>query len=153
MQYTPLTPSHILELIPQQAPFRFIDEILSVDENGIVGQYRFKEDEFFYVGHFPGNPITPGVILLESMCQVGVVAFGIYLLSQEVDPSEISQWVTLFAHAEVEFMKPVRPGTSVIMTSKKVFWRRMKLNAKIEMRDQDGVLLASCIASGIGVRQ
>lgn len=153
MHHAPLTPSQILKWVPQQAPFRFIDEILSVDENGIVGRYRFKEEEFFYPGHFPGNPITPGVILLEAMCQVGVVAFGIYLLSREIDPSEISQWVTLFAHAEVEFMKPVRPGTSVIITSKKVFWRRMKLNATIEMRDQEGVLLASCVASGIGVRQ
>ena len=71
----------ILELVPQQDPFRFINKILSVNENEIVGQYTFKQDESFYAGHFPGNPVTPGVILLETMAQTGVVAFGLYLLS------------------------------------------------------------------------
>ena len=47
----------------------------------LVGAYRFREDEFFYRGHFPGRPITPGVILIETMAQIGVVAFGMYLLA------------------------------------------------------------------------
>ncbi len=71
----------ILALVPQQAPFRFIDEIISMDEENITGAYRFKEDEFFYRGHFPGRPITPGVILIETMAQVGATAFGIYLMA------------------------------------------------------------------------
>ncbi len=60
----------ILALVPQQEPFRFIDEIVSIDEEKIVGAYRFREDAFFYRGHFPGNPITPGVILIETMAQI-----------------------------------------------------------------------------------
>jgi len=43
----------VLELVPQQAPFRFIDEIISLDEQQIVGAYRFREDEFFIVDTFP----------------------------------------------------------------------------------------------------
>ena len=43
----------ILDLVPQQAPFRFIDEIIRLDEEQIVGAYRFREDEYFYRGHFP----------------------------------------------------------------------------------------------------
>ena len=62
-----LSPRQILELLPQQHPFRFVDEILEVDEQRISGRYTFRHDEFFYSGHFPGRPITPGVILLESM--------------------------------------------------------------------------------------
>ena len=78
-----LSPGRILELLPQQRPFRFVDEILEVDEQRISGRYTFRPDEFYYAGHFPGRPITPGVILLESMCQVGVVALGIYLFALE----------------------------------------------------------------------
>ena len=99
----------ILELVPQQTPFRFIDNILSINEDQIVGQYTFKQDESFYAGHFPGNPVTPGVILLETMAQTGVVAFGLYLLSLKVDKSELNNWVTLFSDAQVEYNKPVFP--------------------------------------------
>jgi len=58
-----LTPQEVLDLIPQQEPFRFVDEILEVDEDHIVAKYRFRPEADFYRGHFPGNPITPGVIL------------------------------------------------------------------------------------------
>ena len=81
----------VLALVPQQEPFRFIDEIISLDDEQIVGAYRFREDEYFYRGHFPGNPITPGVILIETMAQIGVVAFGMYLLAcqKNVRPSQM----------------------------------------------------------------
>src|SRR4030065_2940742 len=69
----------ILEMVPQRHPFRFIEDILELDEDHIVGAYRFRSDEYFYRGHFPGMPITPGVILIETMAQTGIVAFGLYL--------------------------------------------------------------------------
>ena len=79
-----LSPEEVLELLPQQEPFRFVDEILEVDEDHIVAQYRFRPDADFYRGHFPGDPITPGVILLESLAQVGVVALGIYIYAPPI---------------------------------------------------------------------
>lgn len=148
-----LTREQVLEFIPQQAPFRFIDEILELDESGIVGKYTFKKDESFYAGHFPGNPVTPGVVLLETMAQTGVVAYGIYLLSLQVETKEITQWLTLFTDAEVEFILPVLPGDTVTMSAKKVFWRRMKLKAQVEMRNHEGKLVASALVSGLGVRK
>src|SRR4030042_2600150 len=69
----------ILEMVPQRPPVRFIEDILELDEDHIVGAYRFRSDEYFYRGHFPGMPITPGVILIETMAQTGVVAFGLSL--------------------------------------------------------------------------
>ena len=72
----------VLAAIPQQAPFRFIDDILGIDEQSVTSSYRFTDDAFFYRGHFPGNPITPGVILVETMAQAGVTALGIYQLLQ-----------------------------------------------------------------------
>ena len=89
----------VLDLVPQQPPFRFIDEIIRLDEEQIVGAYRFREDEYFYRGHFPGRPITPGVILIEAMAQVGVVAFGIYLLAcqKNMRPSQMNVPLSLFS--------------------------------------------------------
>ena len=78
----PFTKEDILELVPQQPPFRFIDDIIELSDDGIVSSYKFKPDETFYTGQFPGNPITPGVILLETMAQTGVVAYGIYLAAK-----------------------------------------------------------------------
>jgi 3-hydroxyacyl-[acyl-carrier-protein] dehydratase len=149
----PLTPQEVLGLIPQQFPFRFIDEIVELNENVAVGRYTFRKDEGFYAGHFPGDPITPGVILLETMGQTGVVALGIYLKSLEVDYEELKKWNSIFTDAETEFYDIVRPGTQVTCRAEKIFWRRNKLRARIEMFREDGKLVARTVASGFGVRR
>lgn len=149
---TILTPAELLERLPQQRPFRFVDEILSVDEESIHGRYTFRRDEVFYPGHFPGNPVTPGVILLESMCQVGVVCQGIYLVARDLPPEQQHGWLTLFSDAEVEFTRSVVPEETVEIHGELVFWRRRKLRATVTMTNQDGVMVARTTASGIGVR-
>ena len=151
MLATALTSAEILTYIPQQKPFRFIDQIIYINEQEICGSYTFKKDEFFYTGHFPNKAITPGVILLECMSQIGVVAFGIYLLSISLPVDEIKNWLTMFTDAQVEFFRSVYPGDSVTVTAKKIFWRKMKLRTQIEMYDQHQNVLATAIASGIGV--
>ena len=147
-----LSPARILELVPQQHPFRFVDEILEVDEQRISGRYTFRPDEFYYAGHFPGRPMTPGVILLESMCQVGVVALGIYLFALEHGVEAAAGWTTLFVEAESEFMRPVLPGATVTIRGERLIWRRHKLRSRIEMFGADGVLVAHTTASGVGVK-
>ncbi|RPJ69617.1 MAG: beta-hydroxyacyl-ACP dehydratase [Acidobacteria bacterium] len=147
-----LTPAQVLELLPQQRPFRFVDEILEVDETRITGRYTFRQDESFYEGHFPGRPITPGVILLESMCQVGVVALGIYLFALEHTIEEARSWTTLFVEAQTEFFRTVAPGATVTIRGERELWRRYKLRARIEMFAADGTLVAQATASGLGVR-
>ena len=149
---TILTPAQLLERLPQQRPFRFVDEILSVDEQSIHGRYTFRRDEVFYPGHFPGNPVTPGVILLESMCQVGVVCQGIYLVARDLPPEQQHGWLTLFSDAEVEFTRSVVPEETVEIHGELVFWRRRKLRATVTMTNQDGVMVARTTASGRGVR-
>ena len=73
----------IIQYLPYSKPFLFVDELLEVSENGVSGTYTFSESEFFYKGHFKENPITPGVILTETMAQIGLVCLGIYLLKEE----------------------------------------------------------------------
>ncbi|MGA2553659.1 MAG: beta-hydroxyacyl-ACP dehydratase [Smithella sp.] len=144
----------VLQLVPQQKPFRFIDEIISLDDERIVGAYRFREDEYFYRGHFPGNPITPGVILIETMAQVGVVAFGIYLLSRQrnMRPAQIDMPLSLFSLADgIEFKKIVSPGERVIIKGKKIYFRRNIIRASVSMERENGEIICFGELSGVGV--
>jgi 3-hydroxyacyl-[acyl-carrier-protein] dehydratase len=146
-----LGPAELLARVPQQEPFRFIDEITEVDEDHIEAVYRWREDADFYRGHFPGNPLTPGVLLVESMAQAGVVALGIYLLAKQSSTEELDKFVTVFTDAEVDFSSAVRPGDRVHISARKVFFRRLKLRSEVEMRLEDGTLVCSGVLSGMGV--
>lgn len=146
-----LTPAEVLDLMPQQEPFRFVDEIIEVDEEHIVARYRFRPDADFYRGHFPGNPITPGVILLESIAQVGVVSLGIYIVAFHKGREAVQQTVPLFADAEVDFAGVVKPGDLVTIRARKVFYRRGKLRSDAEMTLCDGTMVCHATISGMGV--
>ena len=150
MSATRLTPKQVLDLVPQQDPFRFIDDILELDDDHIVGTYRFHPDADFYRGHFPGNPVTPGVILVESLAQVGIVALGIYLLAQ-VSEADTAKMTALFTDVNVEFAGIVNPGDRVTITAEKVFYRRRKLRSKVEMKLNDGMIVCSGTVSGMGI--
>tara|TARA_B100001559_G_scaffold224648_1_gene188678 strand:- start:1004 stop:1453 length:450 start_codon:yes stop_codon:yes gene_type:complete len=148
-----LSGKEILTLLPQQEPFRFVDDILEVDEDHIVASYRFRPESEFYKGHFPGNPVTPGVILLESLAQVGVVALGIYLFALEEGLRGVTDKIALFVDADVEFSGMVLPGEKVIISGKKIFFRRNKLRTEAMMTTEDGSLVCSGTISGLRIQQ
>ncbi len=144
----------ILRSVPQQHPFRFIDEILDLSETSIIGAYRFRHDEYFYAGHFPNRPITPGVLLIETMAQTGVVALGLYLTMLQGNKSlqETRAMVTLFTLAdEVEFSGIVLPGERVIMRGEKIYFRRGSLKTKVTMERENGELVCCGTLAGTGV--
>lgn len=148
-----LSPEEVVALVPQQHPFRFIDRIVSVDEHRIVGEYTFRHDESFYEGHFPGDPVTPGVILLETMCQTGLVAFGLYLLALESTQEEVAKTVTLFSDAQVEFERVVRPGDTVRVEAERLVWRRRKLKTQATLSLADGTVVARGTIAGMGIER
>lgn len=144
----------ILYNVPQQHPFRFIDKILELDDEHIVGAYRFREDEYFYRGHFPGRPITPGVILIETMAQTGVVAFGLYLnmMRGRTSIEATKDLITLFTLIEgVEFTGMVQPGERVIIRGQKMHFRMGNLKSKVIMERENGEAVSSGTLAGMGI--
>ena len=138
--------------MPQQEPFRFVDEILEVDDDHIVSRYTFRPEADFYRGHFPGNPITPGVLLIEAMAQTGVVALGIYLVAKRARCARTCAGCSRCSPTcSAEFSGVVRPGDTVTIRARKVFFRRMKLRSEVEMRLADGTLVATATLAGMGV--
>ena len=97
-----------MELLPHRPPFLFVDRILEMEKERIVGCKNVTMNETFFQGHFPGQPIFPGVLQLEAMAQVG----GILALSQVVDPEN---YLTYFMKIDkVKFRHPVVPGDTII---------------------------------------
>lgn len=135
----------ITALLPYSKPFLFVDELVSVDENNAVGTYTFNEDLDFYKGHFKDNPVTPGVILTETMAQIGLVCLGIYLLGDTFTKDT----VVAFTSADMQFMKPVYPNEKVTVTSQKLFFRFGKLKCDVVMKNESGQEVCKGILSGM----
>jgi 3-hydroxyacyl-[acyl-carrier-protein] dehydratase len=138
---------NILECMPYQDPFRFIDEILEVTEDHIVGTYTFKESEFFYRGHFPGNPVTPGVILTECIAQIGLVALGIHLY--QATPQMMQKLRVFFTNNQISYYRTVLPGEKVTVKSQKLYFRLKSLKCEVSMENESGELVAKGVMAGM----
>lgn len=139
----------ILKLLPYKSSFLFVDNILSVDDYGVTGEFTLRPDAFFYEDHFVNNPVTPGVIITEIMAQIGLVVLGIHLMiNNGAYPSE-SQAFPLLTATDVEFFKMVLPGEKVRVVSEKQFFRWGKLKCRVQMINDTGEIVAKGIFSGI----
>src|SRR5476651_942580 len=107
--------NHILIHLPYKSTLRFIDNITSLNENGVTGDFTLKQDAFFYEDHFEGNPVTPGVIITEIMAQIGLVVLGIFLVlkEREFNYMEDDSLYPLLTTTDVSFHKIVLPGQKV----------------------------------------
>lgn len=97
----------IMRKLPHRPPFLLIDKIMEMSETHVVGSKGVTMNESFFVGHFPNNPVMPGVLQIEAMAQTG----GILVLSTVPDPEN---YITLFMKIDkVKFRNQVVPGDTI----------------------------------------
>lgn len=130
-----MTTHDILHCLPYSSPFLFVDGLDYIDNDKVVGHFTYHADMDFYKGHFKGFPVTPGVILTETMAQIGLVCLGIYLTDGAAEGAGMAFGLTA---TEIEFMHPVFPGEKVTVTSMKQYFRFGKLKCKVSMRNEAG---------------
>lgn len=115
----PLMAPDIHKYLPHRYPFLLVDRVLSVEDKTIVGYKNVSLNEEFFQGHFPNQPIMPGVLIVEALAQVsGVLGF----ILNNVLPDGNSLF--LFAGAEkVRFKRPVVPGDQLVLKSELIMQR------------------------------
>ena len=130
-----ITNDDFKKYLPHREPFLFIDEVVNIDkDNEIHAKKCILEDEYFLQGHFPGNPIFPGVIIIEALGQAsGILGF----VTMNKTPEEGSIYV-LAGVDKVRFRKRVRPGDNIDLYSKVLGEKRgiWKFNCRAELNNE-----------------
>ena len=140
-----MTKQEIIAKLPYSVPFLFVDELLSINENGVEGTFTFNKNLEFYKGHFKEKPITPGVILTEVMAQIGLVCLGIYLLNNEFSKNTSIALTSI----NIDFLKPVYPSEKVTVISEKMYFRFGKLKCKVIMQNENEEIVCRGEIAGI----
>ena len=132
-EQTDIAIAEILDLIPHRYPFLLVDraEDYRAGES-IVGIKNVTFNEPFFAGHFPGNPVMPGVLIVEAMGQTGAV-----LMSKSLDVDPAGKTIFFMSIDNCRFRSPVRPGDVLRMEVNVVFHRRgiFKFHGKASVGD------------------
>ena len=132
-EQTDIAIAEILERIPHRYPFLLIDRAQDYRANeSIVGIKNVTFNEPYFAGHFPGNPVMPGVLIVEAMGQTGAV-----LMSKSLDVDPTGKTIFFMSIDNCRFRHPVRPGDVLRMDVNVVFHRRgiFKFHGKASVGD------------------
>ena len=100
--------NQIYKLLPHRYPFKLVDKIVHLDENMIIGVKNVTINEPFFEGHFPENPVMPGVLQIEAMAQTG----GIFVMQSVPDPE--NYWTYFLSIDNAKFRRMVVPGDTLV---------------------------------------
>lgn len=101
----------IYRRIPHRPPFLFIDKIIEITETGARAALTIRPDFYFFEGHYPGNPIMPGVLLCESVFQTGAIFLADHLKSESLNDDSVTPVLSRIRDAR--FKRMVKPGDEV----------------------------------------
>jgi 3-hydroxyacyl-[acyl-carrier-protein] dehydratase len=119
----------IRKRLPYGDTFRFVDGLDFITDEEVKGYFVFKDTLPFYQAHFEEFPITPAVILVECMAQIGLACLGIYL--ERSHWNQENQHAFVFTAQQTSFLKPVFPNEKVWVHSKKIYYRFGKLKCAV----------------------
>jgi 3-hydroxyacyl-[acyl-carrier-protein] dehydratase len=106
----------VTDLIPHRPPFLFVDEIVATSTDSLTAKRTWRAEEDFYKGHYPGAPITPGVLLCEAVFQTAACYMALKARAAGAKPGE---GVPLIAKiSDVRFRTPVYPGDGIVIEVK-----------------------------------
>jgi 3-hydroxyacyl-[acyl-carrier-protein] dehydratase len=116
--------TEVEKLIPHRPPFLFVDEIVAHEGETLVARRTWRADEDFYRGHYPGAPITPGVLLSEAVFQTGACLMAKLMASTagsgEAGTAAQGRGVPLLSKvSDIRFRQPVYPGDTVTIEVKR----------------------------------